>query len=124
MSRRDKIQLRKLTALETEFRETLIPCLRECARGRWGLFGAYDHFPGVNAWIRWPQKDRLHELAASIQAIREEFGERNPLCDEFLALCAMHRANDPGEPKLATVFLERIERQNAKSAPTPDLKER
>jgi hypothetical protein len=93
--------------MEHEFRELLIPGLQGCAAGRWGLFGAYDAFPGFENWS--PAGNRLRELAKSIQAIRHESGERNELCDEFLKICGMHKANDPGESKLAKSFLERIE---------------
>jgi hypothetical protein len=107
MNKRDKIRSRELEVMEQEFRELLIPCLEACAAGRWGLFGAYDAFQGLENWS--PSGNRLRDLAKSIQAIRRESGERNELCDEFLSLCAMHKANDPGEPRLAKSFLERIE---------------
>jgi hypothetical protein len=120
MSRRDKIQQKQLAALEAEFRETLVHCLRACARGRWGLFGAYDRFPQLNAY--WPEKDRLRELAVSIQTIHAESGGHNALCDEFLNLRTMHGPNDPGEPRLASAFLKRIEEQNAQNPPETETR--
>jgi len=98
----------KLEVLEAEFRELLVPCLQQCARGRWGLFGAYDRFPEVKQWVDWSEANRLRELAVSIRTLRLESGERNELCEEFLKLCTLHRPNDPGEPKLATSLLNRI----------------
>jgi len=108
MSRRDQVKFERLSQLEDEFKELLIPCLEQSARGRWGLFGAYDRFPELARFVIWPEKDRLRELAISIRSIRSEVGERNELCEEFLETCTLHRANDPGEPKLASAFLERI----------------
>ena len=93
--------------MEQEFQELLIPGLQKCAKGRWGLFAAYDAVPGFENWS--PGGRRLRELAKSIQAIRSESGERSELCEEFLSLCTFHKPNDPGEPKLAKAFLKRIE---------------
>jgi hypothetical protein len=112
MTKREKIQIHKLLILEAEFQELLIPCLQKCARGRWGLFGAYDRIkednPNLGRFLTWPEADRLRELAITIQTIRADSGERNDCCDEFLRLCALHRPNDPGEPKIAREFLDRI----------------
>jgi hypothetical protein len=117
MNRRDRIEAQRLAQLEAEFEELLIPCLKQCARGRWGLFGAYDRFPELKTHLNWPEKDRLRDLANIIRSIRSKAGEKNELCEEFLTMCTLHRANDPGEPKLATEFLERIRRPEAKVAP-------
>jgi hypothetical protein len=114
MSRRDKIQFRELARLEAEFEETLVPCLKQCASGRWGLFGAYDRIPLLAQVQLWPEAGRLNELAVSIRTIRAELGERNDLVDDFLKLRTMHKPNDPGEPKLAQAFLERIENDLAR----------
>ena len=47
---------------------------------------------------------------SSIQEVLTQSGEHDPLCKEFLDLCAKHSANDPGEPRLAQILLERIEK--------------
>jgi hypothetical protein len=104
MKKREKIRTQELEAMEQEFQELLIPCLQRCAEGGWG---AYDAFAGFENWSA--GGNRLRELAKSIQAIRGESGERSELCEEFLTLCTFHKPNDPGEPKLAKAFLERIE---------------
>lgn len=108
MKRHDKFQVQKLAALQAEFRELLLPCLEQCSRGRWGLFGAYDSLEEAKFWCSWPESDRLRETAATIQLILAQSGERDVLCEAFLGLRAMHGANDPGEPKLAQALLERI----------------
>ena len=116
MNKREKIRIKKLQTLEAEFLELLATCLQQCARGRWGLFGAYDRIkeenPNLTRILTWPEADQLREHAISIQAIRAESGGRNECCDEFLRLCVLHRPNDPGEPKLAREFLDRIERDH------------
>src|ERR1700683_5150802 len=114
MSQRDKIQLKQLAALESEFNETLILCLKQCANGRWCLFGAYDRFPELGHRLGWPEANRLNELGASIRAIRTQFGEQNELVEDFYKLRTMHKPNDPGEPKLAQALLDRIESGSAR----------
>ena len=114
MNRRDKIQLKRLATLEAEFNKILTPCLKQCANGRWGLFGAYERFPEVRNWMDWPEARRLFELAISIREICAQFGEQNKAVEDFLKLRTMHKPNDPGEPKLAQAFLDRIESDKAK----------
>ena len=114
MNRRDKIQLKRLATLEAEFNKILTPCLKQCANGRWGLFGAYERFPEVSYWTDWPEARRLHQLALSIREVRGRSGEQNEMVEGFLKLRTMHKPNDPGEPKLAQAFLDRIESDKAK----------
>jgi hypothetical protein len=45
-----------------------------------------------------------------LQAVLNQAGEHNALCDEFLDLCTIHGESHPGEPRLARTFLARIER--------------
>jgi len=108
MGIRDSVRLKRLEALEAEFRELLIPCLRQCVAGRWGIFGTCDSLGADKRYWSWPEADHLRELANSIREIRSDAGETNALCDEFLRLCKLHRANDPGEPKAAKAFLQSL----------------
>jgi hypothetical protein len=62
----------RLEALEDEFNALLIPCLKECANGRWGLFGQNQHPESVSALLR-VEAERLKELAKEIRDIRPEF---------------------------------------------------
>src|SRR3974390_1479922 len=101
MPRRDKIKAQQLAELETEFNELLIPCLQRCARGCWGLFGAYDRFPEIMRWLNWPEAERLRELAVSIRSMLVASGERNEHAEENLRQCTFHGPSDPGEPKIA-----------------------
>jgi len=95
--------------MEAEFRDLLIPALQKCGAGKWGLFGAYDRFPAIKNAIKWPEINRLRELAFLIRDLRGEAGDRNELSEEFLSLCTLRKPNDPGEPKLAKAFLARVQ---------------
>ena len=84
-------------------------CLEECARGRRGLFADRVAANEEDDASGWPEAARLRELAFALQAILNQDGERNALCDEFLDLCTIHGEHDPGEARLARMFLARIE---------------
>ena len=73
------------------------PLHRRCADQRGRIRGA------------WPEAARLRELAFALQAILNQDGERDPLCDEFLDLCSIHGESNPGEPRLARALQARIE---------------
>ena len=97
----------RLTALEAEFDSLLVPCLKECAKGRWGLFGQNQN-PEVARFLHWKEAERLKELAEEITSIRAEFGLLNPKCERFLQCCAERGENLPGEPKRAKKFLKTL----------------
>jgi hypothetical protein len=103
------------------FREQLLALLEECARGRQGLFSEYEHLGGEED-RGWPEAGRLRELAAALQSILAQSGERSALCDEFLDLCSIHGESDPGEPRLARVFLARIEKGEVGTATEAERK--
>jgi hypothetical protein len=117
MTKRDRVRDRELVELEQEFHQLLIPCLQQCAQGRWGLFGIYDRVkqqnPGLAQALTWPEADRLKELAVVIGNLKCEFGANDWMCEEFHRISASHGANDPGEPKLAASFLKQIEERQA-----------
>jgi hypothetical protein len=96
----------QFSPLVVAFREQLMACLEECARGRRGLFSDVS-FAGGDEW---PEAAQLRELAAALQAILNQSEERDALADEFLDLCTMHGESNPGEARLAREFLKRIER--------------
>ena len=108
------------TLIQT-FREQLLALLDECARGRWGLFGA-NQSPEATKYLAWPEADQLRELALALQALLAQSGERSALCDEFLDLCTIHGENDPGEPRLARAFLARIENGKVGTPTEPEWK--
>jgi len=114
------MEAEEISGLAEVFREQLIALLEECARGRRGLFSEYEHLGGDEAG--WPEAARLRELAAGVQAILAQDGERNALCDEFLDLCTMHGESHPGEARLARAFLARIEKGEVGSPTEPEWK--
>ena len=85
-------------------------CLEECAHGRRGLFSDLALIGDEERERAWPEAARLRELALALQNIFAQQEQRNALCDEFLDLCTMHGESHPGEPRLARMFLARIER--------------
>ncbi len=106
----------QLENLKRVFADQLLACLEECARGRRGLFSDLELSADEDG-PAWPEAARLRELAIALQAIMNQAGERNALCDEFLDLCSIHGESNPGEPRLARTFLARIERGEV-GAPT------
>jgi hypothetical protein len=111
----------QIEMLTSAFRDQLIALLEECAHGRRGLFSEYEHLGGDEDRA-WPEAARLRELAAALQSIFAQQGERNPLCNEFLDLCTIHGENDPGEPRLARTFLARIEKGEVGMPTEPEWK--
>jgi hypothetical protein len=97
----------RLTALEAEFDSLLVPCLKECANGRWGLFGQNQN-PVAASFLQWEEAERLKELAEEITSIRAEFGQPNPVCARFLKCCSERGENLLGEPKRAKKFLKTL----------------
>lgn len=99
----------QLENLSRIFSEQLVACLEECARGRRGLFSDVELTEEDESNRQWPEAARLRELAQALQNVFAQYEERNALCDEFLDLCSMHGESHPGEPRLARMFLARIE---------------
>jgi hypothetical protein len=110
MDPQDEMEPGQLEPLIVVFRDQLLACLEECARGRRGLFSGHEHLGDAAEGGGWPEATRLRELAFALQSILAQSEERDALCDEFLDLCTIHGENDPGEPRLAQAFLARIEK--------------
>ncbi len=117
----DEMEPDQFEMLATAFRDQLLACLEECAHGRRGLFSEHEHLGGDED-RGWPEAARLRELAAALQSILAQSGERNALCDEFLDLCTIHGEYDPGEPRLARSFLARIQKGEVGTATEPERK--
>jgi hypothetical protein len=92
------------------FRGQLVACLEESARGRRGLFASVTAHEAAESGDEWPEAARLRELAIALQGVLAQAEQREALVDEFLDLCTIHGESDPGERRLARVFLERIEK--------------
>ena len=110
MDPRDHLATDQLETLRRAFTDQLQACLEECAHGRPGLFSDLE-FTGDEEHNRaWPEAARLRELALALQSVFAQHEQSHALCDEFLDLCSMHGESNPGEPRLARMFLARIER--------------
>ena len=105
----DGIEQNQLDALSQVFADQLQACLEECAHGRLGLFSDLHFTSDIEHDREWPEAIRLRELALALQNIFAQQEQRNALCDEFLDLCSMHGESHPGEPRLARMFLKRID---------------
>jgi hypothetical protein len=110
MDPRDQLATDQLESLSGAFSDQLTACLEECARGRRGLFSDVELTEEDEQQRAWPEAARLRELAIALQNVFAQQEQRNPLCDEFLDLCSMHGESHPGEPRLARMFLARIDR--------------
>jgi hypothetical protein len=99
----------KLEQLESDFRPLLIACLKECQKGRWGLFGQNVNAESA-AYLEWNDGENLKKLAVQIRALRAEFGQPSPLVERYIHYCSLRGSNVPGEPKLAKAFLAEIEK--------------
>jgi hypothetical protein len=86
-----------------------------------GLFGQNDLVDPEHKYSRWPEADQLREAAAAIQRLSSEFGKSNSLCDRFERYCRMKGANVPGEPKLASKFLDEIGSRETQDQASPLL---
>ena len=106
------IKEKRLDGLESDFEPLLISCLRECAGGRWGLFGQNDA-SDVARYCQWDEAEQLKEIANKIQELRAEFGQPNAQVDRFLHYCSIRGSNVPGEPKLAKALLDEILKEKA-----------
>ena len=110
MDPRNAMEHDQLDALSRVFSDQLQACLEECAQGRRGLFSDLELTGDDEHERAWPEAARLRELAVALQSIFAQHEQRNALSDEFLDLCSMHGESHPGEPRLARLFLARIER--------------
>lgn len=79
-SKRSRIQQSRIDQLEAEFEQSLIPVLKECAAGRWGLFGQNEHCEEAR-YLRWPAAEDLRRRAKQIHILRSEFGQPNSLVE-------------------------------------------
>lgn len=112
--RRNKMEA-QLHTLEEQFSTKLIPALRECAGGRWGMFGRYDDVIAgqgndIGEMLKSKAAEELLEAGEEIERLRRELGFTEPFrpFKRFLEYRRMRGSNVPGEPKLAVQFLEEL----------------
>ena len=109
----------QIDLLREAFRDQLVALLEECAHGRTGLFSAFEHLGEEG---KWPEAERLRELASALQQILAQSEDEDALSNEFLDLCTIHGESHPGEPRLARAFLARIEKGQVGTPTEPERK--
>jgi hypothetical protein len=109
MNQPQSVQSQELTELTSEWERLFLPCLQECAAGRWGLFVAS---PVVAAHADWPEAERLRSLARRIKQMYAASGSVHSECERFLRYCSLGQ-NVRTEPKLAAALLEELRQHNA-----------
>jgi hypothetical protein len=110
MTKREDIQQQRLEGLEVEFRSLLPSVLKECAAGRWGLFGQNDQSNGRKyPYLHWAKAEHLKNMAYEIRSIRLQFGESNPRVERFLHYCSLRGPDVQGEPTIAQALLDEVE---------------
>lgn len=94
----------RIDQLEAEYRSLLVKALRECAAGRWGLFGHNEH---LNPRAKTPDVvEELADLGSIIDAMRVRLGlEHFPLHQQFRTSRGPVSANSVGEPRQAQAWL-------------------
>jgi hypothetical protein len=106
MPKADQIAERA-SQLEAEYRSKLIAALRECASGRWGLFGHNDHLSRKAPVVEAVQE--LEELGRDLDALRARIDLGPfPLHERFLAVRGPVGPNAVGEPKQAQAWLAEL----------------
>jgi hypothetical protein len=97
-----------LARLETEYKEALLSALRECANGKWGLFGQYKG--SLAERFRSESVRKLDEIGKRWKHLAVELGYSEPL--RLMKLLEDHRGesggNNLGEPRLAQKMLIEI----------------
>jgi len=118
-TRREKAEI-QLRTLEEQFRANLVAALRDCAAGRWGLFGCYDAIAEVQSaplreMLTTNVAAQLIELGAEIECERKRLGHSDPFrpLQRYLEYRKMWSPNALGEPKLAAQFLNELGEHDA-----------
>jgi hypothetical protein len=116
-ARRQKSEA-QLRTLEDQFSADLVTALRECAAGKWGMFGRNDAVierqPGpLREFLESDVAAHLIELGEEIEERRRQLGIVQPFSpfERYLQYRQMHSANAPGESKLAVEFLLELQKQ-------------
>ncbi|MEI9933088.1 MAG: hypothetical protein WDM89_21785 [Rhizomicrobium sp.] len=96
----------EIASLELEFRTKLIAALRNCAKGKWGLFGQNNYLIEDHS----SEAEELLEIGSSIEDLRRKAGmpERFSLYERFLSKRGRKGENALGEPRLAVEWLNEL----------------
>ncbi len=105
-NRLERLDTRRVE-LEAEYEAVLLEALRKVAAGSWGLFG---HTKDRAAHAKWePVVTELCDRGEEIDQMRDQLGlQPFALHEEFEASRGPVSTNDPGEPKQAKAWLQRL----------------
>ncbi|MBZ9763537.1 hypothetical protein LB553_22030 [Mesorhizobium sp. CA8] len=99
-------------SLEAAYSAALLVALRDCADGRWGLFGQNEGTLPASLESRYLPESakRLAAIGDELVAVREEMGFVDLFAPmQRLAELRTERGpNRPGEPRLAQMFLDEL----------------
>jgi hypothetical protein len=114
--RREKTEA-QLHTLEGQFSADLVAALRDCAAGKWGMFGQNDavierQSSPLREMLQSDIAARLIAAGEEIEELRRRIGMVEPflLFKRYLEYRQMQSANSPGEPKLAAQFLAELKK--------------
>jgi hypothetical protein len=110
--RREKAEA-QLRKLEEQFSKDLVSALRECAAGKWGMFGRNDEVieaDPLRDMLKSKIGEQLIEQGEAVVALHERLGLTEPFWPfrRYLQYRQSRGSNTPGEPKLALEFLREL----------------
>ncbi|TPK64634.1 hypothetical protein FJV83_10730 [Mesorhizobium sp. WSM4307] len=99
-------------SLEAAYTDALILALGDCARGRWGLFHQNSGIVPAHLEERhMPESAKqLERIGIELASVRERLGFADMFApmQRLNELRAAHGPNQPGEPRLAQMFLDEL----------------
>jgi len=111
-ARREEALEKDRQSLETAYFDALLVALRDCADGRWGLFGQNEGtLPAYLEERHLPESARrLDAIGDELVAVREKMGFADLFApmQRLVELRAEQGSNRPGEPRMAQMFLNEL----------------
>lgn len=111
-AKREAALERERQSLEAAYSAALLVALRDCADGRWGVFGQNEGIVPAYLEERFlpASVKKLEEIGAELVAVREEMGFADLFApmQRLAELRAERGPNRPGEPRLAQMFLDEL----------------
>ncbi len=111
-AKREAALERERQSLEAAYSDALLVALRDCADGRWGLFGQNEGTlpPSLESRYLPESAKRLAAIGDELVSVREKMGFADlftPM-QRLAELRADHGPNRRGEARLAQMFLDEL----------------